>query len=519
MLALTSFVVRAARNRADVTATICGDRRRSWSDVLYRVRKSAALLRQLGLEDGQRVAVLSPNSDKFFECLFSVNWAGGVIVPINTRLAPAEIQYWLEDSGSSLLLVADSFVESIAALRDQLPGIEQFVYLGEGETPEGFLDYEALLEAAEGMEDAGRSGSDLAALFYTGGTTGRSKGVMITHEGMFINVLQWITAVGVTEEDRFLIIPPMFHAAGGENAIATAALGATACIMPAFDVETGLQLIEQERLTKLPLVATMLDMMVNHPAVASHDVSSIRKITYGASPLHERILRRALEVFPDASFYQVFGQTEGGPTVSVLAPRFHTTEGPCSGKMKSAGQVILGSQIAILDEAGNELPAGEVGEISVQGPGVSPGYWNLDEVTRASRSGPWLRTGDGGYLDEDGFLYISDRIKDMIISGGENVYPAEVEAILMQREEIAECAVIGIPSDKWGEQVHGIVRLQEGSTTSAEELINWCRQHLAGYKCIRSVDFRAEPFPLSATNKILKRELRKPYWEKEDRNL
>lgn len=519
MLSLSQFPRRAAAINGQGIATICGERQRTWSQFLERVQKAAGMLQNLGLAANDRVAILSPNSDTYLEYLFSANWAGGVLVPVNTRLAAPEISDWINDSAAKILVVSEDFVDTITAIRGDIGTVEQIIYLGEGEAPAGLLSHEQLLTQAPAIEDAGRQDDDLAFLFYTGGTTGKSKGVMITHTGLYINILQWITAVGVTEDDRFLIIPPMFHAAGGENSMAAVALAATACIMPRFDPLTVLKDIESGGLTKLPLVATMLDMVVNHPQVAEFDLSSVRKITYGASPIHERILTRALEVFPHAQFCQVFGQTEGGPTVTVLAPKYHTTTGPNAGKLKSAGTPIIGVELKIVDEQDRELAVGENGEICVRGAGVSPGYWKLPEITAEALRGGWMHTGDAGYLDEDGFLYIADRIKDMIISGAENVYPAEVEAVLLKHEAIAECAVIGIPSEKWGEQVHAIVRLADGKSLAEETLIAYCREQLAGYKCVRSVAFRVEPFPLSAANKVLKRELRKPYWETQGRTI
>nr|XP_061809032.1 feruloyl-CoA synthase-like [Nerophis lumbriciformis] len=425
--------------------------------------------------------------------------------------------YWLQDCGAKTLVVAEPFVDVINSIRDQLGQIEQFIFVGDGPAPQGYVSHEDLIANAEPVADAGRSGEDLYALFYTGGTTGRSKGVMINHQGMTVNILEWIAAVRVTQEDRFLVIPPMFHAAGGENSLAVAALGATACILPQFDVVEGFRLIERERVTKVPLVATMLDMMVKHPQLGNFDLSSIKKITYGASPMPVELLETSMDVLPDAQFFQVYGQTEGGPTVTVLPPEYHVTEGPYSGKLKSAGVPIIGVDICITDERGKELDPDETGEICIKGPGVSPGYWNLPELSETAYFGDWLRTGDAGHIDEDGFLFISDRVKDMIITGGENVYPAEVELVLLGHEAVAECAVIGIPSDKWGEQVHGIVRLKQGHSATADELVAWCRDHLAGYKITRSIEFREEPFPLSATAKILKRELRRPYWNETDK--
>lgn len=519
MLSLTQFLERAQLVNRDGPATIYGERQRTWPQIADRVARAAGALAALGLGDNERVAILGPNSDTYLECLFSIPWAGGVAVPINTRLAAPEIVDWLEDSGAKILLVDDPLVQIAQDIRERVPTVEHIVYIGGGKTPNSWLSLEGLIAEQQPAADAQRSGSDLFALFYTGGTTGRSKGVMITHEGLYVNILQWIAAVQVTQNDRFLVIPPMFHAAGGENSLAVAALAATAVIMPQFDVLKGLETIQRERVTKIPLVATMLDMMVNHPSIGEFDLTGVTRITYGASPISEKLLLRALEVFPHAKFFQVFGQTEGGPTVAVLPAEYHVTEGPLAGKMKSAGRAVIGVDISILDEQGNPQPAGTNGEIAVRGPGVSPGYWNLPEVTAAALHNGWLRTGDAGYLDEDGFVYIADRIKDMIISGGENVYPAEVELALLRHPGIAECAVIGIPSEQWGEQVHGIVRLADGHSADEAELLAHCREHLAGYKCVRSVEFREEPFPLSATNKVLKRELRKPYWEKQDRAI
>ncbi len=519
MVSLTQLLTGAARSNPGGVGTSCAGRHRTWSELQSRVRRAAALYLGLGLAPGDRVAILAPNSDNYFEHLFAVNWAGGVLVPINTRLAAPEIVDWLQDSGARFLALDDPFTGPVSAIMDRLPGIEERIYIGHGDTPAGHRAYESALASLEEIADAGRGGEDLAAIFYTGGTTGRSKGVMISHEGMFTNILQWAQGVGVSSDDRFLIVPPMFHAAGGENSLAVAALGAHACIPGPFDPETTLQTIEREQITKLPLVATMVDMLVRHPRVDEFDLSSVTRITYGASPIGQQTLTRALEVFPNARFYQVYGQTEGGPTISVLPPRYHVLDGPFSGKLRSTGKALIGVELSIRDAGDAELPPGEVGEICVRGPGVSPGYWNLPEETAKALRDGWLHTGDAGYLDEDGFLFIVDRVKDMIISGGENVYPAEVEAALGQHPEVEQCAVIGIPSERWGEQVHAIVRRVAGSSLGEDELIEFCRARVAGYKCIKSVTFREEPFPVSAAAKVLKRELRRPYWEHLDRRI
>lgn len=513
MPSLTQFVERAASINRHGTATICGDRRRTWSEVLDRVRRAAGMLRELGLAPGERVAILAPNSDTYLEYLFAVAWAGGVIVPINTRLAPPEMLGCLEDCGATMLAVAEPFVEVVGGIRQRLPQLRQFIYLGQGRVPEACVCHEERIASQRPVENAGRADDDLYALFYTSGTSGTAKGVMINHRGMFVNVLQWIAAVRVTGQDRFLIVPPMFHAAGAENSLALAALAATACIPPAFDALESFRLIESEQLTKLPLVVPMLDRLVKHPQIERFDLSSIDKITYGASPIHADLLKRAMVAFPGASFFQIFGQTEGGPAVTCLAPEYHVSAGPYAGKLQSAGTPLIGVDVAILDEHGRRLAGGETGEICIRGAGVAPGYWMQPELNETAYVDGWLRSGDAGHLDEDGFLYISDRVKDMIISGGENVYPAEVERVLLGHDAIEECAVIGIPSAQWGEQVHAIVRCKAGKTASAGELIARCREHLAGYKTPRRVEFREQPLPLGATGKILKRALRSPYWE------
>ncbi len=519
MLSLTQFVQRAAQVNRKGTATICEGRRRSWGEAADRISRTAAVLRSLSLDSGDRVAILAPNSDTYLEYLFAVAWAGGVIVPVNPRLAPPEIGHVLRDCGARILITTTTFADLIAGIRTDLPDLAHIVFVGNEKPPAGALVHEALIAAATPIDNAGRGDDDLYALFYTSGTTGEPKAAMITHGGLFLNILQWITGVGVTGQDRFLIIPPMFHAAGAANSIAVAALAATACIMPRFDILEGLRLIQEERLTKLPLIATMLDMMLRHPQVGEFDLSSVSRITYGASPIPEDLLARAMAALPGARFLQIYGQTESGPTVTVLPHEYHVTEGPLAGKLKSAGIPFIGVAVCILDQTGHELPAGVPGEIAVRGPGVSPGYWNQPEATAAARCNGWWRTGDAGHLDEDGFLYVTDRVKDMIISGGENIYPAEIERVLLAHEAVAECAVIGIPSEKWGEQVHAIVRLTPGKTTTADALSAHCRAHLADYKCVRSFEFRTEPLPLTPSAKVLKRELRRPYWQNKGRSI
>ena len=515
---LSQLVRRQMQLNAAGVATVQGDRRRTWRELGDRVARLAGALRGLGAGAGDRVAMLALNSDRYYEFYFGSAWAGTVFVPINTRLAPAEIVYWLNDSECSVLLIDDTFLEPWRQIASQVPSVKEVVYVGDGDVPEGLHGYESLIAAAEVATPSDRGGDDLAGLFYTGGTTGRSKGVMLSHRGLSLNPLQAQPYFGFLPQDRFLHAAPMFHLADGFFCMASATVGATSVFVPAFEPQLVLETLESQEITQALLVPTMINMTVHHAGVESYDLSSLRGIMYGASPMPEAVIKRAMEVLPNARFFQAYGQTETSPILTILGPEHHLTSGPFAGRLESCGQAVSGVDIQIQDEVGREVPVGEVGEIcACEGDNIMLGYWNMPNVTAETLRGGWLHTGDGGRMDEDGFVYIVDRVKDMIISGGENVYSAEVENAVYQHPAVAECAVIGIPHEKWGEQVHAIVRLKDGAEASEAELISHCKERIANYKCPRSVDFRSEPLPLSGAGKILKKDLRAPFWEGQDR--
>jgi len=263
----------------------------------------------------------------------------------------------------------------------------------------------------------------------------------------------------------------------------------------------------------------MVNMLVNHPNLAEYDLSRLKQIFYGASPMPEAVLLKAMEAIPHIGFVQAYGQTEASPVITLLGPEYHTTSGPYAGKLTAAGKVIPGTDLAIMDEQDNPLGVGEVGEICFRGDNVMLGYWNQPGMTEEAMRGGWLHTGDGGRLDEDGVLFVVDRVKDMIVSGGENVYSAETEQAIYTHPAIAECAVIGIPHDSWGEKVHAIVRLKEGESVTELELIDHCKTLIAAFKCPKSIEFREDPLPLSGAGKILKKDLRAVYWEGRDRKV
>ncbi|MFO7553098.1 MAG: long-chain-fatty-acid--CoA ligase [Haliea sp.] len=522
---LCDQLIRAARLFPRQEALCCGGQRLSWPQLLTRTRRMAGVLRQLQVGPGDRVAILALNSADYYALYFAAPWIGAIVVPVNIRLAPAEIVYWLNDSGARVLLVDQAFQDTVAGIRRDCPSIEHYLSV-DSESPAGTGNTDSWLELlgplladAQPVADDARTEREVAALFYTGGTTGRSRGVMLTHTSMLHNILQWIIVVGTSRADTLLIAAPMFHMVAGLNSIAAAVLGARLVIQPRFDPGEVLSCIESERITKAALVPAMVEMLVSHPDFPRRDVSSLQRISYGGAPMPEEIMEKAQANLTQVQFYQIYGQTEASGIVSCLGPEYHTLEAPRAAKRRSAGQPAPGTDLAILDEQGGLLPSGEIGEIVVRSPGLSRGYWQNEEETHKLFRQGWLHTGDAGYLDADGFLYIVDRLKDMIVTGGENVYAAEVENVLYRLPGVKQCAVIGIPSDTWGEQVHAVIRLVDDSGLDENDVIAFCREHLANYKCVRSVEFRAEDLPVSAMNKILKRELRRPWWESQARRI
>ena len=518
MFSMTQLVRRAAQTAPKGLATWDGDRSFSWRELEVRLARFAGGLKALGVVPGDRVAILALNSDRYFEFLFGVPWAGAIFVPINTRLAGPEVVHWLTDAGARVLFLDRAHLDLFGRVRDSLPDVRHVIWVDRDAPPAGCLSYDELL-AAGPMEDAGRRDDDLAGLYYTGGTTGRSKGVMLSHRNLVVNALQTMPLVNHGSNERILHATPMFHIADGCVSMASTAMSGANYFIPAFEPVAVMRAVEAHRIERMLLVPTMINMLVNHPDIARYDLGSLRTVLYGASPMPEAVITKALEMLPDARFYQAYGQTETSPILTVLRPEYHVTDGPLAGKLKSAGQALPGVDIAIMDDGDKIVPPRTVGEICARGPNIMLGYRNLKEQTERALRGGWLHTGDGGFVDEDGFLFIVDRVKDMIVSGGENVYSAEVESAIYDHPGVAQCAVIGIPSEKWGEQVHAIVVPKAGVPLTADAVIAHCRQRIAGFKCPRSVSFRAEALPLSGAGKILKTELRKPFWEGRDRNV
>ncbi|OGR25648.1 MAG: fatty-acid--CoA ligase [Desulfobacterales bacterium RIFOXYA12_FULL_46_15] len=516
---LTSIIKRAAQVNPRGLATVYKDRKQTWPQLVERVGRLAGALQKAGMKTGDRVAMLGMNSDRFIEYLFGVMWGGGVVMPMNLRWAPPESAYAIDNAGVKILIVDDAFEAMVPAIRERTGNIKTVIFAGDRETPMDMMNYEEILEAADPVPDAGRGNEDLAGIFYTGGTTGFPKGAMLPHRGIYSSSLSCVWGFDLTDRASYLHAAPMFHMADIAMMISTCLAAGTHIIIPMFNPEATLEAIEAHRPTHVLLVPVMIRMMLESPEFDKTDVSSLKRIIYGASSITESLLVKAMEKFAGCGFAQGFGQTELSPVCTILDAKHHVLEGPYAGKLRSAGQATNTCEIKIVDPAGNELPAGKVGEILVKGPITMLGYWNNPDQTAATITDGWVHMGDGGYLDDDGFLFVVDRLKDMIVSGGENVYSAEVENAVTQHPDVAACAVIGIPSKKWGESVHAIVILNKGAKATEDDIKKFCHTLIAGYKCPWTVEFRTEPFPLSAANKVLKTELRKPFWEGRTRRV
>ena len=399
----------------------------------------------------------------------------------------------MEDSGAKLLIT------------DQDPGglaesVDQVISLSE---------YETQLAQCTPKDFADVKENDLAGLFYTGGTTGQSKGVMLTHRNLIANTMHSQLTMPLSDADTYLLVAPMFHAAGSNSVLQCLALGVPQVVVPAFDPNLCLDLIEEHRCSATLAVPTMVAALVEAQSSNPRDISSFALICHGASPIATQVLRRAHEEFPDAELLHLYGATETAPLVTGLR---HEEKLIGSSRGKSVGHPSLGVSLKI------DAEPGEPGEVLVQGPNVMQGYWNKPEQTDSVLQDGWYRTGDIGYLDSEGYLYLVDRAKDMIISGGENVYCSEVEEVIYQHPKVLEATVFGVPNEQWGEQVHAVVVPRDEGLTS-EELIDFCRESLGGYKVPRSVEFRSTELPKSGPGKVLKRELRAPYWEGKDRSI
>lgn len=511
---------RAALLYANEPAVLEGDMVMTWGEFARRTYKLAGALGQLGIGDDDKVAVLMLNSHRYLELFYATFCAGGVVVPLNIRLAPPELIYQINEADVKVLVVDETFALMLPAFEGKLHTVEHIVFASPGAPPPGLLSYETILDQAAPAEAADRGGDDVAGIFYTGGTTGRPKGVMLTHDNIMANAQNGLIANRGTRHDIYLHSAPMFHLADCSATFGLTLSGARHAFIPYFEPTRMLEAIQKHRISLALMIPTMLNMILNHPEFDSFDVSSLRVISYGAAPIPAALLRRALDKLP-CDFIQGYGMTELSPLCAMLPPEDHVREGTPQQvqRLRAAGIPIYTAEVRVVDEQDRELPRGEIGEICARGPMVMKGYWKQPEATAEALRGGWMHTGDAGYMDEDGYIYLVDRTKDMIVTGGENVYSVEVEAALYEHPAVLEAAVIGIPDGDWGEAVHAVVHLKSNQQATADELQHHCHTLIANYKCPKSISFSAQELPKSGAGKILKRDLRIPFWEGKERQI
>lgn len=518
MYGLTEFLKSNSRSIPKQIATKCEGREHNWSQFEDRVSKLASGLKELGIQDGERAAILALNSDRYLEYYSAVWWAGGAVVPLNVRWSVGENAYSLNDSGAKVLFIDKAFASMIDPLQRDIEGLETIIFMDD-DAPDGVIQYEELIASNQPCSDAQRSGKDLAGLYYTGGTTGFPKGVMLSHEAIWYNCMAGSGLFDFGADDTYLHAAPMFHLADGGLSGTATANGLCHVFVPAFEPVAVMNALVEHQVTHAVLVPTMWDMIINHPDFDKDSFRTVQSAMYGASPMPEGLLRQILEQLPNVALVQGYGQTEMAPVITALSAGYHSKKGMEDGLLASAGRAVLGAEVRICDEDGNDLPNGEVGEIVARSPGSMLGYWGMPEATAATLNDGWVKTGDGGYRDDKGFIFIVDRMKDMIVTGGENVFSSEVENVISTHPDVAAVAVIGIPSKQWGEEVHAIIIPAQDKEPTLEEITAHLDSRIANYKRPRSMTLRHDPFPLSGAGKVLKRELRAPFWEGQDRQV
>jgi long-chain acyl-CoA synthetase len=510
-------LIHTAQLQPDREAVVDGDIRRTYAELHDRVARLGSGLDSQGIGRGAVVSVLAHNSAAHLEAWLGLPAHGRVINDLNVRLASAELAFMVDDCQAVALIVDDAHLKAGRELLEQCESLRLLIYAGREESPAEIVSWETLVsDDPQPFPDVAED--SLAAIVYTGGTSGRPKGVMLSHRNLLANAKQYIIAITHRPEDRYLHVLPMFHVADTSQTYALTWVGGTHVMLPAFKPDAVARMIEEERITLLQLVPTTIAMLLDDPDTTKRDLSSLRLLFYAASPMPAELQRRAMDVLK-CDFAQMYGMTEAAPLVTQCTPEDHRRgaagEEPYASRLPSAGAAVIGVQVQVRNaQTGDPVPEGEAGEIWVRGPNVMQGYWNLPEETAAAiTEDGWYRTGDVAYQDDRGYLFIVDRVKDMIVSGGENIYSTEVELAIYEHPDVAEVAVFGAPDEKWGERVHAVVVPRDGAQVDEEAIVKHARSRIAGYKVPRSIDIRTEPLPKSAAGKILKRELREPMWE------
>lgn len=511
ILTFDGFLKYWAVDRPERMALQEEDRTYSYAELEEHSAKIASMLLAAGLQKGDRIAWIGKNSDLYFSLFYGAARIGVVMAPIGWRLALAEWAYIGNDTRARILFTGRGFEDAGDALKLQLPHLERVI---------GDAEARVLIAATPRADFDPADEDDPVLQLYTSGTTGNPKGAVLSNRNLFAlrkhsegsdhAYTKW------DDDEVVLVAMPCAHIGGTGLGIMALASGLPGLVQAEFSPDGVFDAIETGGATRLFIVPAALQMMVNHPRCRSVDYSRLKYILYGAAPIPLELLRQCIDVF-GVQFIQVYGMTETTGSICVLPPEDHDPNG--NKRMRSAGKPLPGVEMRIVDAAGNDLPLGEVGEVWTRSSNNMIGYWNLPDATKSTMAeGGWIKTGDAGYMDDDGYLYIHDRVKDMIITGGENVYPAEVESAIYGHPDVLEVAVIGVPDEKWGESVKAVCAAKPGTVIDPDSIMSWARERIAGFKVPRSVDVIAA-LPRNASGKILRKDLRAPYWEGYDRQV
>ena len=521
-MVLTETLRKAQKLFPQKQAIVCGGKHWTYQEFYNRINRLSHCLKGFGMKKDDKVAILHPNCHTFLEAYYAIPQIGAISVPINHRLSPREIAFILQDSESKILIVDSMFKNQIDPIRKEIRGIEKILWTGgakEKVTDDSIdLNYEEVLQKADlsPLPEPPINGEDIAQIYYTSGTTGRPKGVMLSHKNVTTHALGTIAEIHLTDCDVWIHVAPLFHLADAWATWAVTWVGGTHVLVKEFDAKVVLETIQREKVTLTNLIPTMLNLMVNHPDVGKFDYSSLRVLLSGGAPIAPEVVRKIVETFK-CDYIQTYGMTETSPylTLSILKEHLRKLSNEDQLRFKSkTGREFIGVELKVVNEQGKEVKKDEkeVGEIIVKGDIVTKGYWKLPEETKKSIKDGWLYTGDMAVIDEEGYVTIVDRKKDMILTGGENVYSTEVENVLYMHPAILECAVVGIPDPKWGEAVKGIAVLKPGQKATEQEIIQFCKEKMTHYKVPKSIDF-IKALPRTGSGKIHKKGLRDKYWE------
>ena len=515
-----------AKHNGNQCAFVCEERSQSYTELNQYTNQVANALLMEGCAAQTRIAVIDKNSDWFFELVLGSAKADMVLVGINWRLAPPEVAFVINNAEAEILFVGEEFLPLIEQVKDELINVKKIILMSDQLTSTNASCAQCYTQWRDNAESADPainiSSKNVAVQMYTSGTTGHPKGVMLSHENLLASY-KVATETGVPEEewsewsqdDVSLIAMPNFHIGGTGWGFMGLYAGAKNVVLKEFIPSEVLRCFREYKISKIFMVPAAMQFVLQDPSCGETDFSSVKYIIYGASPIPLALLREAMEMFK-CGFVQLYGMTEGTAIGTYLPAEDHDPEG--NERMKGAGKARPGAEVSIQDAEGNFLPLGEVGEICIKSESIMVGYWKKEQATKETIVNGWLKSGDAGYMDEDGYVYVHDRIKDMIVSGGENIYPAEIEGALFAHPSIADIAVIGVPDEKWGEAVKAVVVKKSGAQLEEAELIAFAREKIAGFKIPKSVDFMDE-LPRNPSGKLLKRELREPYWKNKERRV